>query len=83
MKKFLPLFFKKFKADGLVVTKVPSIKSILSKIRDLFLSKSGPFLLSGSKNHWANFVLGFSSLSSCICSLESKSAWPAIIKSGL
>ena len=42
---------KKFNASGEVVIKLVSIKSDLSKILFLFLSKSGPFLLRGSKNH--------------------------------
>ena len=31
---------------------------ILSKILSLFLSKSGPFLFRGSKNHWPILTLG-------------------------
>ena len=49
---------KKFNTSGLVVRKDASTYSILSKIRSLFLSKSGPFLFKGSRNHWPNLVLG-------------------------
>ena len=46
------LLFKKLKTSRLVVRNVVSTTSILSNILSLFLLKSGPFLLSGSKNHW-------------------------------
>ena len=55
-KTILP--FKKFKTSGLVVKEVRSTTLILSKILSLFLSKSGPFLLRGSKNHCPNLALG-------------------------
>ena len=42
---------KKFNIVGEVVKKEASINSILSVILFLFLLKSGPFFISGSKNH--------------------------------
>ena len=50
IKKLLSLY-KKFNTSGLVVKKDASTNLILSKILFLFLSKSGPFLFNGSRNH--------------------------------
>ena len=56
--KFHEVSGKNFKTSGDVVTKFVSINSDLSKILFLFLSKSGPFLFKGSKNHCAFFIPG-------------------------
>ena len=74
IKKLFIFFGKKFKTSGLVVIKLASRNFDLSRTLFLFLIKSGPFILRGSRNHWAILRYGYSFLSSPNISDDIRSA---------